>query len=64
MPTYAIVGITGQVAFDGVDGVFIMTPTWFAAQDMFAENAKALTALGATRGPLTALPRSTQCCPS
>jgi NAD(P)H dehydrogenase (quinone) len=94
MPTYAIVGITGQVgraaaeqlladgagvravvrsevngivwrergaevalatlddatglqaAFDGVDGVFIMTPTWFEAQDMFAENAKALTALG------------------
>jgi NAD(P)H dehydrogenase (quinone) len=33
-------------AFDGVDGVFIMTPTWFGAQDMFAENAKALTALG------------------
>jgi NAD(P)H dehydrogenase (quinone) len=94
MPTYAIVGITGQVgriaaeqlladgagiravvrskangvswrergaevaiatlndaaglqaAFDGVDGVFIMTPTWFQAQDMFAENARALTALG------------------
>jgi NAD(P)H dehydrogenase (quinone) len=35
-----------QAAFDGVDGVFIMTPTWFEAQDMFAENAKALTALG------------------
>ena len=35
-----------QAAFDGVDGVFIMTPTWFGAQDMFAENTKALTALG------------------
>jgi uncharacterized protein YbjT (DUF2867 family) len=35
-----------QAAFDGVDGVFVMTPTWFEAQDMFAENTKALTALG------------------
>ena len=35
-----------QAAFEGVDGVFVMTPTWFEAQDMFAENAKALTALG------------------
>ncbi len=94
MPTYAILGITGQVggaaaaqlladgariravvrseakaapwrdrgaeaalatlddpvalraAFDGADGIFIMTPTWFEAEDMFAENAKALAALG------------------
>jgi len=35
-----------QAAFEGVDGVFIMTPTWFEVQDMFTENAKALTALG------------------
>jgi NAD(P)H dehydrogenase (quinone) len=35
-----------QASFEGVDGVFIMTPTWFEAQDMFTENAKALTALG------------------
>jgi NAD(P)H dehydrogenase (quinone) len=34
-----------RAAFEGVDGVFIMTPTWFEAQDMFAENAKALSAL-------------------
>jgi len=34
-----------RAAFDGVDGVFTMTPTWFEAEDMFAENAKALTAL-------------------
>jgi NAD(P)H dehydrogenase (quinone) len=35
-----------QVAFSDVDGVFIMTPTWFEAQDMYAENARALAALG------------------
>jgi NAD(P)H dehydrogenase (quinone) len=34
-----------QVAFDDVDGIFIMTPTWFEAQDMFAENAKVLATL-------------------
>jgi NAD(P)H dehydrogenase (quinone) len=34
-----------RAAFDGVDAIFIMTPTWFEAEDMFAENAKALTAL-------------------
>jgi len=32
-------------AFDGVDGIFVMTPTWFEAEDMFAENATALEAL-------------------
>jgi NAD(P)H dehydrogenase (quinone) len=32
-------------AFTGMDGVFVMTPTWSAADDMFAENAKALMAL-------------------
>jgi NAD(P)H dehydrogenase (quinone) len=35
-----------RAAFDGVDGAFIMTPTWFEAEDMFAENATALAALG------------------
>lgn len=35
-----------QAAFTGVDGIFIMTPTWFDAADMFEENAKALQALG------------------
>ena len=34
-----------QAAFEGVDGVFVMTPTWFEAQDMFAENAKAFRRL-------------------
>ncbi len=33
-------------AFDGVDGVFIMTPTWFEADDMFAETARAVRAIG------------------
>jgi NAD(P)H dehydrogenase (quinone) len=32
-------------ACDGVDGVFVMTPTWFEADDMFAENARALEGL-------------------
>jgi NAD(P)H dehydrogenase (quinone) len=32
-------------AFQGTDGVFVMTPTWFEAPDMFAENAAALEAL-------------------
>lgn len=32
-------------ACDGVDGVYVMTPTWFEADDMFAENARALDAL-------------------
>ncbi len=41
-------------AFDGVAGVFIMTPTWFEAADMFAENRAALAALGeALRGAAT-----------
>jgi NAD(P)H dehydrogenase (quinone) len=44
-----------RAAFDGVDGVFIMTPTWFEAEDMFAENTKALTALGQA---LKAVPRT------
>ncbi len=35
-----------QAAFEGADGVFLMTPTWFEAEDMFAENTKALDALG------------------
>jgi NAD(P)H dehydrogenase (quinone) len=41
-------------AFAGVDGAFLMTPTWFEADDMFAENRKALAALGkaiASAGP-------------
>jgi uncharacterized protein YbjT (DUF2867 family) len=42
-----------QAAFDGVDGVFIMTPTWFEAEDMFAENAKALAARSAIRPRLS-----------
>ncbi len=41
-----------QAAFTGVDGIFIMTPTWFEAVDMFEENEKALKALGqALRSP-------------
>lgn len=35
-----------QAAFEGVDGAFLMTPTWSEAEDMFAENTKALKALG------------------
>jgi NAD(P)H dehydrogenase (quinone) len=35
-----------RAAFDGVDGIFVMTPTWFQADDMFAENATAVMALG------------------
>ena len=33
-------------AFEGVDGVFVMTPTWFASEDMYAENEKAVSAIG------------------
>lgn len=33
-------------AFDGADGVYVMTPTWFDSPDMFAENARAVEALG------------------
>ncbi len=35
-----------QAAFEGVAGVFVMTPTWFEAEDMFAENAKAIDSVG------------------
>jgi len=35
-----------QKAFTGVDGAFVMTPTWFASEDMFAENRKAISTLG------------------
>jgi NAD(P)H dehydrogenase (quinone) len=38
-------GDTLKTAFDGVDGIFIMTPTWFESEDMFAENTAALKAL-------------------
>jgi NAD(P)H dehydrogenase (quinone) len=34
-----------QRAFDGVDGVYVMTPTWFESADMFAENIRAVAAL-------------------
>jgi NAD(P)H dehydrogenase (quinone) len=34
-----------KAAFQGTDGVFVMTPTWLDAPDMFAENAAALEAL-------------------
>jgi len=33
-------------AFDGADGVYVMTPTWFESPDMFAENVRAVKALG------------------
>lgn len=33
-------------AFTGVDGVFIMTPTWFDADDMYTENRAAIDTLG------------------
>jgi uncharacterized protein YbjT (DUF2867 family) len=33
-------------AFTGVDGAYVMTPTWFDAEDMFAENERAVAALG------------------
>lgn len=33
-------------AFDGADGVYVMTPTWFESPDMFAENVRAVEALG------------------
>jgi NAD(P)H dehydrogenase (quinone) len=32
-------------AFDGADGVYVMTPTWFESPDMFAENVRAVEAL-------------------
>lgn len=35
-----------QAAFTGADGAFIMTPTWFDADDMFAENRVAIETLG------------------
>jgi uncharacterized protein YbjT (DUF2867 family) len=33
-------------AFAEADGVFVMTPTWFEAENMFAENVRAVDALG------------------
>jgi NAD(P)H dehydrogenase (quinone) len=33
-------------AFEGADGVYVMTPTWFESPDMFAENVRAVEALG------------------
>jgi uncharacterized protein YbjT (DUF2867 family) len=36
-----------QRAFTAVDGVFLMTSTWFEQADMFAENLAAITSLGA-----------------
>ena len=33
-------------AFAAVDGVYVMTPTWFDAEDMFGENERAVSALG------------------
>jgi NAD(P)H dehydrogenase (quinone) len=33
-------------AFDDADGVYVMTPTWFESADMFAENVRAVEALG------------------
>ena len=33
-------------AFSEVDGAYVMTPTWFDAEDMFAENERAVAALG------------------
>lgn len=45
-----------QRAFEDVDGIFVMTPTWFEAIDMFAENeaavksvSQALRAVSATK---------------
>ncbi len=32
-------------AFADTDGVYVMTPTWFEADDMFAENRRAVAAL-------------------
>jgi NAD(P)H dehydrogenase (quinone) len=37
---------TLQRAFDATDGVFVMMPTWFENTDMFAENIRAVEALG------------------
>jgi len=37
-------------AFSGADGAYLMTPTWFAADDMFAENERALDALDEALG--------------
>ena len=40
-----------QKAFSGVDGVFVMTPTWIEAEDIFVETRRAIKALGnALRG--------------
>jgi len=33
-------------AFEGADGVYVMTPTWSESPDMFAENVRAVAALG------------------
>jgi len=33
-------------AFEGADGVYVMTPTWFESPDMFAENVRAVAAIG------------------
>jgi uncharacterized protein YbjT (DUF2867 family) len=33
-------------AFADADGVYVMTPTWFESADMFAENVRAVEALG------------------
>jgi NAD(P)H dehydrogenase (quinone) len=30
-------------AFDGTDGVYVMTPTWFESADMFVENNRAVS---------------------
>jgi NAD(P)H dehydrogenase (quinone) len=35
-----------EQAFEGAHGVFVMTPTWFSAQDMFSENRAAIASLG------------------
>ncbi len=35
-----------EKAFTGVAGVFVMTPPWFQEEDMFAENRKAIIAIG------------------
>ena len=33
-------------AFKDADGVYVMTPTWFESVDMFAENVRAVAAIG------------------
>jgi NAD(P)H dehydrogenase (quinone) len=34
-----------EQAFEGAHGVFVMTPTWFSALDMFSENRAAIASL-------------------